>query len=117
MPDFYQQPPVDFQGAVNQGQDYARMMARALMTKAPPEGQGTPGGAPGQMVSGHYVPPGAGNYLNQLAGSAYQGYQGQKAADAGRANDILNGGTGEAFRTPGQNFMSRFGGMFGGGGA
>lgn len=112
--EFYQQQPPDFQTAVNQGQDYARMMAKALMTKAP-AGQGTPGEAPGQMVSGHYVPPSTGSYLNQLAGSAFQGYQGQQAAGAARANDILNGGSGEGFGTPGQNFLSRFGGMFGGG--
>lgn len=110
--EFYQQP--DAQTAVNQGQDYARMMAKALMTKAP-AGQGAPGGAPGEMVSGHYVPPGAGSYLTQLAGSALQGYQGQQAAGAARASDILNGGTGEGFGTPGQNFMNRFSGMFGGG--
>lgn len=111
--EFYQQPdPAQASGPANS--DYAKQLATMLM-KGQGAGQGTPGGAPGQMVNGQYVPPSTASYVSQLAGSALKGYQGQQAAGAARAQDILNGGTGEGFGTPGQNFMNRLGGMFGGG--
>lgn len=109
--DFYQQPA---QVSGPENSEYAKQLATMLM-KGQSAGQGTPGGAPGQMASGQYVPPNAASYVNQLAGGALKGYQGQQAAGAARAQDILNGGAGEGFGTAGQKFGSWLGGMLGGG--
>lgn len=86
--EFFQQP----QGPQASGpanSDYAKQLAQMMM-KGQGAGQGTPGGAPGQMVNGQYVAPSPLNYATQLAGSALKGYQGQQQQEAQRIWNILN---------------------------
>lgn len=97
MPNFYQDAAPQASGPANSA--YAQQLASMLM-----KGQG------GQTAGGQYVPPNPMSYANQLAGGVMKGYQNQQQAGAGRAQDILNGGTGEGFQTLGQKFAGMFGG-------
>ena len=95
MPNFYDTQAPQASGPANT--DMAKQLAQLMM-----KGQG------GQNAGGQYVPPSPVSYLNQIAGGVMQGYQGQQQAGAGRANDILNGGSGAGFQTLGQ----KVGGLF-----
>lgn len=85
--EFFQQSAPQASGPLNS--DYAKQLAQILM-KGPGQGKGTPGGAPGQMVNGQYVPPSAVEYGTQLAGAALKGYQGMQDQEAQRIWSILN---------------------------
>lgn len=49
----------------------------------------------GQMVSGNYVPPSDVSYAQRLAQALGTGYQNNQNREAYRANDVLNGGSGQ----------------------
>lgn len=65
----------------------------------------------GQNVNGHYVAPPAGAYASQLANALAGGVKSYQARDGMRAQDVLNGGTGQS---PLGSAMSGIGNWFGG---
>jgi hypothetical protein len=98
--DFYQpaQPPASGQDA------YQQQLAQALMK-----------GQKGQMTGKVYSPPGAASYGSQLAGGLLAGAQRNQMLDGKRAQDILNGGTGEQFKSGLSKAGDWLSGLFGGG--
>lgn len=101
--------PVNFFG----GAQPADLTTQQKMAQMLMKGGATP--AQGSQVGNQYVPPSAANYAAQAAQGLAGAYQADQMRGAARAQDILNGGTGQ---TAAQTAMSNAGtwikGLFGG---
>lgn len=88
--------------------DPQQLMAMQLMRQGAQSPQG-------QNVNGRFVPPQASQYAAQLANALGGAYKMDQYRDGQRAQNLLNGGTGEQAANGFSKLGGWLGGMFGGG--
>lgn len=94
-------------GQTDAAYDPQRMLAMRLMQAGGQSPQG-------QTVNGRYVAPGYGAYAGQLANSMAGAYKMNQVQDAARAQNLLNGGTGDAAANGFTKIGGWLSGLFGG---